>query len=85
MRTRMHLHNANSTASVNMGFGGTNRCSLVVVQDELTPPAPNRMKPIPSGLGVVFGILITKPLKSIYDRLIPLGYEDEQGFHYGEK
>jgi hypothetical protein len=26
--------------------------------------------------------LVSKPVKSIYNRLFPIGYEDEKGFHY---
>jgi hypothetical protein len=31
-------------------------------------------------------ILASKPFKSLYNRLFPIGYEDEEGFHYeGQK
>jgi hypothetical protein len=31
---------------------------------------------------MALGILVSKPFKSIFNRLFPLGYEDEKGFHY---
>jgi hypothetical protein len=50
-------------------------------------PALERLgeKPSPAIRGLV--IFVSKPFRSLfhfmYERLFPLGYEDETGFHYG--
>ena len=33
-------------------------------------------------IAMAFATLVSKTFKSIYNRLFPLGYEDEKGFHY---
>ena len=43
------------------------------------------MKLNPFILVTAFVILVSKPFKFIYDKLFPIGYEDETGFHYGNQ
>jgi hypothetical protein len=31
---------------------------------------------------MAFGGPVFRPLKSMYNKLFPLGYEDDKGFHY---
>ncbi len=45
-------------------------------------PAPWRMKFNRPMMVMALAILASKPFKSIYNRLFPIGYEDEKGFHY---
>jgi hypothetical protein len=46
-------------------------------------PALRGMKFNRSMMVMAVVILVSKSFKSIYDRLFPIGYEDEEGFHYG--
>jgi hypothetical protein len=43
------------------------------------------MKDNPPSMAALFAIFASKPLKSIYNKLVPIGYEDERGFHYGQQ
>jgi len=43
------------------------------------------MKANLSIIGAALVILVSKPLKFIYNRLFPIGYQDEMGFHYGKQ
>lgn len=45
-------------------------------------PAVWRMKFNPTRKAIPLASLVSKPFKSIYNRLFPIGYEDEKGFHY---
>jgi hypothetical protein len=45
-------------------------------------PAAWRIKFNPTRKAMSLASLVSKPVKSIYNRLFPIGYEDEKGFHY---
>lgn len=70
MRTHMTLKNAGSADPVAMVFGQANPC-----------PAP--VKARRTWTLASLKSLAVKPLKSVFDRIAPMGYEDETGFHYG--
>ena len=42
------------------------------------------MKSNPSMLVAALVVVLSKFFKSIYDKLFPVGHEDETGFHYGK-
>jgi hypothetical protein len=53
-----------------------------------TPPRPRARrtrKLNPSTKAAAIGTLVSKPLKSIYNKLFPIGYEDKKGFHYEKR
>jgi hypothetical protein len=49
------------------------------------PPTRQRMKLNPLMIVRPLVIRVSKSVKSMLDRHIPMGYEDEGGFHYREK
>jgi hypothetical protein len=48
-------------------------------------PTPPRKKLTRAMKVMTFVSPVSKPFKSIFNRLFPLGYEDEKGFHYEEQ
>jgi hypothetical protein len=48
-------------------------------------PTPPRRKLTRSLKVMAFAKPVSKPFKSLFNRLFPLGYEDEKGFHYEEQ
>jgi hypothetical protein len=68
-----------------MIFNGANQHPPALARDESSPSAPRRTKLKPSMFDADLLTLLPKALKSIYNRLIPFGYEDETGFHYGKR
>jgi hypothetical protein len=52
---------------------------------ESAPSARQRMKLNPLIMVKALVGVVTRALKSIYRKLVPIGYEDEKGFHHGEE
>jgi hypothetical protein len=46
------------------------------------PPHPSKKKLTRSLKIMASTSFVARPFKSIYDKLFPVGYEDEKGFHY---
>jgi hypothetical protein len=78
MRLHSTLKTGVSTASVAMMLDGTNPCPPAIVPGESAGHAP-------AGMAAAFASLVSKSIKSVCDRVCPIGYEDETGFHYGEQ
>jgi hypothetical protein len=68
-----------------MILDGANPCPPAIVPGESAGLAPLRSKLNPAGIVAAFASLVSKSIKSVCDRVCPIGYEDQTGFHYGEQ
>jgi hypothetical protein len=64
-------------------IGPANLCPPARAPEEAAATAPKRMNLSPSSMASGLASLISKPFQFVYNRIAPVGYEDETGFHYG--
>ena len=83
MTTHMTLKTVGS-APQTMILGRANPSPPAIAPYDSASRAPKRTKFNLSTMVAFLATLVTKPLQSIFDRLVPVGHEDETGFHYGE-
>ena len=85
MRMHMELNTVNSAAPVEMIFDSAQPRPSALSPAESQFAASQKMRLKPTKIVARVGSLLSKRLKSIFDRDCPVGYEDETGFNYGEQ